>query len=524
MKTSVYPLGIQSFRKLRENGYIYIDKTAVIYDLVNDGTYYFLSRPRRFGKSLLVSTLEEFFRGNRELFRGLAIDTLIPEPWEEHAVLHFDMSPQTYTTLTALDDHLERCLRGYEAIYGQDDSDRSSPHRFESLINHAYEATGRQVVVLIDEYDVPIIRCMDNPEFLEHNKALLHDFYGVMKAMDAKLRFVLLTGVGKLGKLSVFSGLNNIRDISMSPKYSTICGITEEELHRYFEEGVSDLAKEKECTVDEAYVLLKKMYDGYHFAQDLRDIYNPYSILNCLATQQLAGFWFESGTPTHLLHVLTSSNEELSRLEGATVSAGRLSSTDVIQYHPVPFMFYTGYLTIKSFKKEGWDDMDDLIFTLGYPNREVARGFINQLVPAVTALNRDKAAVYVRELRDLLNSGDIEGFMSAMKSFYAGIPYELESRNEYFYQNVMYCVGRLLGFYVQAEYRTSAGRIDLVLGTKTTVYIIEFKLDGTAEDALAQIERKEYALPFALDGRTIVKVGANFDPTTRTLGQWIVKY
>ena len=521
METSVYPLGIQSFRKLREEGCIYVDKTAVIYDLVNDGTYYFLSRPRRFGKSLLVSTLEEFFRGNRELFRGLAIDTLIPEPWEEHAVLHFDMSPQTYTTLTALDDHLERCLRGYEAIYGQDDSDRSSPHRFESLINHAYEATGRQVVVLIDEYDVPIIRCMDKPEFLEHNKALLHDFYGVMKAMDAKLRFVLLTGVGKLGKLSVFSGLNNIRDISILPKFSTICGITETELHQYFESGISELAASRGKSVDDTYLLLKNTYDGYHFADDMKDVYNPYSILNCLADVRIRSYWFETGTPTHLIQVLRNSAADLSRLDGSKISEAKLLSTDVIQYEPVPFMFYTGYLTIKASECDDWGDVT---YTLGYPNREVAKGFVNLLLPMVTSMSGDTAENYVMTLRSLLTADDIEGFMSAMKSFYAGIPYELESRNEYFYQNVMYCVGKLLGFYVQAEYRTSAGRIDLVLGTKTTVYIIEFKLDGTAEDALAQIERKEYALPFALDGRRVVKVGANFDPTTRTLGQWIVKY
>ena len=516
MKSPLYPIGVQSFRKLRETGCIYVDKTADIYNLITGGTYYFLSRPRRFGKSLLVSTLEEFFRGNRELFKGLAIDSLVPETWEEHAVLHFDMSPQTYTTLQALDDHLDKNLRTYEAIYGHDEHDRSLPHRFESLIDHAYEATGRRVVVLIDEYDVPIIRCMNNQEFLDHNKALLHDFYGVMKAKDAKLRFVLLTGVGKLGKLSVFSGLNNILDISILPKYSSICGITEDELHRYFEDGVRSLADSRGWSTEKTYDELKQMYDGYHFAEDLKDIYKPYSILNCLATQKLGSYWFQSGTPTHLLHVLKTSEDDLSKLNGTTISAETLDSTDVIQYQPAPFMFYTGYLTIASY------DERRNRYVLKYPNKEVERGFLQNLLPLLSDKGSVKTDNFVNNCCDMIDENRIDDFMEAMKAFYSGIPYDLESRNEYFYQNVMYCVAKLLGFYVQAEYHTSAGRIDLVLGNSDTVYVIEFKLDGSAEEALAQIEDKGYTMPFAIDSRRVVKVGANFDPATRTLEKWIV--
>ncbi len=516
MKSPLYPIGVQSFRKLRETGCIYVDKTADIYNLITGGTYYFLSRPRRFGKSLLVSTLEEFFRGNRELFKGLAIDSLVPETWEEHAVLHFDMSPQTYTTLQALDDHLDKNLRTYEAIYGHDEHDKSMPHRFESLIDHAYEATGRRVVVLIDEYDVPIIRCMNNQEFLDHNKALLHDFYGVMKAKDAKLRFVLLTGVGKLGKLSVFSGLNNILDISILPKYSSICGITEDELHRYFEDGVRELAASHGWSTERTYDELKQMYDGYHFAEDLKDIYNPFSILNCLATQKLGSYWFQSGTPTHLLHVLKTSEDDLSKLNGTTISAETLDSADVIQYQPTPFMFYTGYLTIKSY------DERRRRYTLRYPNAEVEQGFIGSLLPLISSKNVVTTDNFVYNCCDMIDENRIDDFMKAMKAFYAGIPYDLESRNEYFYQNVMYCVAKLLGYYVQAEYHTSAGRIDLVLGNRDTVYVIEFKLDGSAEEALAQIEDKGYTMPFAIDSRRVVKVGANFDPATRTLEKWIV--
>ena len=519
MKISEYPLGIQSFRELRSNGCIYVDKTADIYNLVSGTKYYFMSRPRRFGKSLLVSTLEEFFSGNRELFKGLAIDSLMPEEWEKHPVLHFDLSRQRYTSPGDLPDILNEILCEYERIYGTDGTQVSDAQRFGGLIDRAYEQTGKSVVVLVDEYDVPIINCLEDAALMEENRKLLRGFYGVMKSRDSKLRFVLLTGVGKLGKLSVFSGLNNIRDITLDRTFSTICGITEDELHRYFDEGVGELAAVNGRTTDEAYRNLKLMYDGYHFAKDLTDIYNPFSILYCLVRQELGSYWFETGTPEHLIHVLKSSNENLSKFDGIRVSEGRLGSSDVIKYDPVPFMFYTGYLTIKG-TQDFW--MGDVEYVLGYPNTEVARGFVSMLLPMVSSMSESAAEDYVRVLRERIYDNDIDGFLSTMKAFYAGIPYEMESRNEFFYQNIMYCIGKLLGFYVQAEYRTSAGRIDLVLANPQTIYVIEFKLDGTAEEALAQIESKDYALPFVLDGRRVVKVGANFDSRTRTLDRWII--
>ena len=516
MKISEYPLGIQSFRKLREQGCIYIDKTAEIFNLVSGSNYYFLSRPRRFGKSLLVSTLEEFFSGNRELFKGLAIDSLMPEEWEKHPVLHFDLSGKSYREIGDIENSFNAMLGRYENIYGCADAALTPPLRFERLIRNAYEKTGKNVVVLIDEYDQPIIKCFDSPEVLEYNRKALHDFYEVMKQMDSMLRFVLLTGVGKLGKLSVFSGLNNIRDITLDRTFSTICGITEDELHRYFDEGVGELAATNGRTVDETYQDLKKMYDGYHFAEDLTDIYNPFSILNCLVSRKLRPYWFESGTPTHLLHVLKHSKEDLARLNGAVIAEDMLNSADVIRYQPVPFMFYTGYLTIQSYNERRQ------AYTLRYPNHEVEQGFLRNLLPMISSKDSLDTSNFVLDCCDMIDEGRIDDFMKAMKAFYAGIPYEMESRNEFFYQNIMYCIGKLLGFYVQAEYRTSAGRIDLVLANPQTIYVIEFKLDGTAEEALAQIESRDYALPFALDGRRVVKVGANFDSRTRTLDRWII--
>lgn len=519
MNISEYPLGIQSFEKLRSNGYIYVDKTGLIFNLVFGTKYYFLSRPRRFGKSLLVSTLEEFFLGRRELFKGLAIDTLLPDKWEKHAVLHLDLSGNSYGKTGDIDKALSWLVEKYERTFGLEKTDKPVPIRFERLINSAYEQSGRGVVILIDEYDAPIVSCFDNPEVLEYNRTNLHDFYAVMKKMDSKLRFVLLTGVGKLGKISAFSGLNNLRDITMDPEYATICGLTGEELHGYFDSGIRELAAEHGWSADEAYLKLKKMYDGYHFARNLKDIYNPFSIIYCLVEKRLGDYWFASGTPSHLLYVLQQSRVDLSRLNGAEISVSSLNSADVIQYDPVPFMFYTGYLTIKSYEQEEFGD--DTV-TLGYPNLEVSRGFLYQLLPMVTAVTESEAGSYIRELTRRLRTGDIDGFMETMRIFYAGIPYELSVRNEYYYQNVMYCIARLLGFSVQAEYRTSCGRIDLVVANAETIYVIEFKFDGSAEEALAQIESKEYALPFALDGRRVVKIGANFSPSTRTLDKWII--
>lgn len=516
MKISEYPLGIQSFKELRSNDCIYIDKTELIYDLLSGTKFYFLSRPRRFGKSLLVSTLEEFFLGNRELFKGLAIDSLIPGEWERHAVLHFDLSGNSYRKVGDIERSLGWILEKYEQQYGLQKTDEPAPIRFERLINTAYEKSGRGVVVLIDEYDSPIVNSFENTELLEYNRNALHDFYAVMKKSDPMLRFVLLTGVGKLGKLSVFSGLNNIRDITMNSRFSTICGITEAELHKYFEKGIRQLAESHGWTVDEAYARLKKMYDGYHFAKDLTDIYNPYSILNCLADGEMKSYWFASGTPSHLLHVLKESKSDLSKLSGAEATEATLDSADVIQFDPVPFMFYTGYLTVNSF------DERRRRYRLRYPNEEVEQGFLQNLLPMITSKVESATGNFVFDCCDMIEEGRIEEFMQAMKAFYAGIPYELSVRNEYYYQNVMYCVGKLLGFYVQAEYRTSHGRIDLVLANTATIYVIEFKLDGSAEEALSQIESKDYALSFAIDGRHVVKVGANFSPVTRTLDKWII--
>lgn len=408
-------------------------------------------------------------------------------------------------------------LEDYEEKYGRKSSETTPKLRFGGIIDRAYRQTGQQVVVLIDEYDLPIINNIHNPALEKANRSDLKDFYGVMKSMDAKLRFVLLTGVGKLGHLSVFSDLNNLRDITLNPVYSTICGITKEELHLYFDEGIQELADAKGWTKERTYAELKIQYDGYHFAENLKDVYNPFSILNCLADNKIKDYWFQTGTPSHLFHILRNSKEEIAALNGSKITESALTSADVIAYNPVTYMFYTGYLTIKAYRERYSQ------FTLGYPNREVENGFVGALLPIITDSKQKDTTNLILQCADLIDQDRIDDFLEALRAFFAKIPYDLESRNEFFYQNVIYCVATLLGCYVQAEYHTSKGRIDLVIGSPTTVYIMELKLDGSPLLVLDQIDRRHYALPFALDGRRVVKIGVNFSSDSRTIDSWIME-
>lgn len=511
-----YPIGESSFRAIREGGWLYVDKTADIHRLVNENTYLFLSRPRRFGKSLLVSTLHEYFNGNRDLFTGLAINSIEPNPWPKHAVLHIDFNAQIYTAKSNLSAIIDEHLEQWESVYGKSDTEGTVVRRFMGVIDRAYKATGRGVVVLVDEYDKPIIDCMDRPELMEANLELLRSFYGAMKSTQGQLRFVFLTGVGKMGNMNVFSGLNNIRDLTLSTRFSTICGITEAELYQYFSQGVTLLADNNGWSVEEAYVRLKKRYDGYHFASDLNDVYNPFSILNALADSRLKDYWYRTGTPTRLIKALQNLDIPLSEISPCECDGNTLEDSDVAKNNPLPLLYNTGYLTIKSYD----NDLD--IYTLGFPNDEVMQGFIHNLIPFVSRLSEREASNYVINCLRAIRTGNLDEFFTTMRCFFAGFPYDLITANESHYQDVLYCICKLLGFYVQAEYKTSQGRIDMMLGTDTTIYIMEFKLDGTAEEALAQIEARHYTLPWADDGRRIVKVGVNFSRATRTIDRFII--
>ena len=513
MANIVYPIGIQSFVEIRSLGSIYVDKTALVHELVDTGKYYFLSRPRRFGKSLLISTLHEYFSGNRAIFKGLAIESLEPGEWPCHPVLHIDFNGQLYDSKTSVGEVLESCLREWEREYGASDASMSYALRFGAVIRNAVEKTGRQVVVLIDEYDKPILDVLGDRELEENNREVLRSFYSVMKSQDANLRFVMLTGVGKLPQMNVFSGLNNIEDISMNPIYSTICGVTEPELREYFGKGVSDLAEANGLTVAETYEALKANYDGYHFAGDMRDVYNPYSLLTALKNRMITDSWYRTGTPTHLIKALKRAEAPIEDLDGTVCSFDQLLNGNVTGDDIVATLYYTGYLTIKEF-----DRMTNT-FVLGYPNGEVRRGFLQNVLGVLTRVGDGRASTIVIELLMKVRSGDISGYLEKLRSFFADFPYELIKRNEAHYQDVIYCITKLLGFYVQAEYRTSSGRADMILGTKEAVYVFEFK---GAEAAMSQIDAKEYALPFAADGRRIVKVAVSFSSETRNIADWTI--
>ena len=514
--SKIYPVGIQSFEKIREGGYCYIDKTSLIYNLVKSGQYYFLSRPRRFGKSLLISTLEAYFLGKKELFKGLAMEGL-EKDWTTHPVLHLDLNTQKYDTPEALNNVLEENLNYWESLYGASESEIGVARRFNGIIRRAAEKAGQKVVVLVDEYDKPMLQAIGNEPLLTDYRNTLKAFYGVLKSCDKYLCFALLTGVTKFSKVSVFSDLNNLMDISLSNRFANICGITENELYRDLEEDIRLLAEANGMNETEARQTLKEWYDGYHFAENTEDIYNPFSLLNTLAEMKFGSYWFETGTPTFLVELLQRSKYDLHRLAEEMATADSLGGIDTMETNPVPILYQSGYLTIKGFDKEF------RTYELGFPNKEVEEGFTKFLLPNYASLSSGNPSFeissFVREVR----SGNIDAFMRRLQSFFADTPYELARDLERHYQNVLFIVFKLLGFYTRAEYRTSNGRIDMVVKTDRYIYVMEFKLDGTAEEAIRQINEKGYAAPFASDGRTLYKIGVNFSNAIRGIEGWIVE-
>ena len=516
MSEMKFPVGIQSFEDLRNKGFVYIDKTALVYQLVDTGKYYFLSRPRRFGKSLLMSTIEAYLSGRKDLFEGLALEKLETE-WTQYPILHLDLNSQKYDTPEALTEVLDETLTKWETVYGSNDAEIGLGRRFGGVMQRAYEKTGRQVVVLIDEYDKPLLQAYGNDDLLNDYRGTLKAFYGNLKSCDKYIKFALLTGVTKFGKVSVFSDLNNLMDISMDLRYAPICGITEGELHDYFDNEIQLLAEAQKMTVEETYAKLKEDFDGYHFHEDAEGMYNPFSILNTLAKRQFRDYWFETGTPTLLVDMLRNCDYDLAALTSEEVT------TDVLDCifdndNPLPVIFQSGYLTIKSYDKEF------NTFTLCYPNREVKEGFIRFLLPYYTQNKRHNTFDLRRFVQDL-RSGRVEEFMTRLQSLFADTPYLLVhgGDRERHYHNVIYLLTRLMGFYVKAEYQTAAGRIDMVLETSDYVYVMEFKLNGSAEEALQQINDKGYALPFLSSGKKVFKIGINFSAETKSIDRWAIE-
>jgi hypothetical protein len=509
------PIGIQDFESLRNDGYLYVDKTAYVYQLVTTNRYYFLSRPRRFGKSMLISTLHAYFDGKKELFDGLAIAKL-EKNWTKYPVLHLDLNLIKKGDGNALNSLLNEALCGWEEIYGKRESETTFGLRFKGVIKRANEKTGQRVVILVDEYDKPILQAIDNDKQQEDYRSTLKEFYGVLKTMDSYIKFAFLTGVTKFGKVSVFSDLNNLMDISMDREYAGICGITDEEIDTLFAPYVARLADELEISVTEAREELRQHYDGYHFCKKSVGIYNPFSLLNTFQKRELNDYWFETGTPSYLVYLLKKHNYNLEKMATAIVGDSVLNSIDPQSTNPIPVIYQSGYLTIKEYYPRF------RTYRLGFPNKEVEEGFMNFLLPYYTPLRSDESDFNIQEFVSEIEAGRVDDFMRRLSSFFADTPYELVKDLENHYQNVLFIVAKLMGFYVRAEYHTSQGRIDMVVQTADRTYVMEFKLDGTAEEALQQINDKGYTLPFECDERQIVKIGVNFSSTTRNIEKWIV--
>ena len=511
-----YPIGIQTFSEIITQGYVYVDKTEHVYNLAHGGKYYFLSRPRRFGKSLLVSTLDAYFSGKSELFKGLAIEKL-EQDWKTYPVLRLSFGGTAYTEKQNLYDKLDAFFTSYEQIYDVKNVYTTYGERFNTLINAVYQTTGKQVVILIDEYDKPIVDNIDNQELMDYCRTQLQGMYSVMKEQDANIRFGFLTGVSKIGKLSVFSGLNNLKDISLVTRYNDICGISESELHEYFDDEIQAFSNRLKISKDECYTRLKAQYDGYRFSdEEAEGIYNPFSLLNALSDKSIKDYWFETATPSLLVKVIEQTSFDLSSISDLHTSATFLANADSIFDNPVPLLFQTGYLTIKDYNTDG------RFYDLQFPNNEVKSGFFNYLLPFYAPIKAGVDDTLVYKLRMSLVSGDADGFMKQLHSLFARTPYQIQSDCEKDFQYAMFIIVQLLGIDIQAEYQTSDGRIDLLVRTDKFIYIIEIKLDGTADEALQQIEEKDYAAPFAADTRKIFKIGVNFDKQTRRLGEWVV--
>ncbi len=524
-----YPIGIQTFEKIITEGYRYVDKTKYIFDIVSKGQFYFLSRPRRFGKSLLLTTIEALFKGKRELFRGLAIDSMEWD-WQPHEVLHLDLNLRNYREEDSLTSILDVNLKHWEKLYNIEKESDKLVDRFASVIRKAYEISGRGVVILIDEYDKPLVATISDKKLQKAHRNQLQAFYGVLKSLDQYIKFGMLTGVSRFSKVSIFSGLNNLQDISLLPEFNGLCGISETELNKYFAESMADMAKAMDMTVEEIHDELKTNYDGYHFASVGEDIYNPFSLLNTFKGKMFGSYWFSTGTTSDLVEILENATFAIPELEGYHCKENLLTGSDIYLTNPVPLFFQTGYLTIKGYNSRFKQ------YILGFPNKEVAEGFSDFLMNSYMR-GRDSSQLISEFVLDV-EAGRPEAFMSKLKSFTAGIPYDLirkENGEEYsavgwitgdkevHYQNVMFVVMKLMGFYTHTEYKTSDGRMDMVVETPDYVYLMEFKIDSTPEEALQQINEKEYALPFELDHRKLFKIGANFDTKTRRLENWIIE-
>ncbi len=505
MALKLYPIGIQTFEEIINRQLLYIDKTEYIYRMAHSGgKHFFLSRPRRFGKSLLVTTLQSYFEGKKDLFKGLAIEQLEQE-WTEYPVLHFDLSGGKHMEKEQLEEYLGYRLQEEEKKWGITEPAKGANNRLIDLINTAYEKTGKQVVVLIDEYDAPLLDVVHEETQLPVLRNVMRNFYSPLKYSEAKLRFVFLTGITKFSQLSIFSELNNISNISMDEPYAGICGITEEEMLTQMSEDIDLLADKLKLTREETIGKLKAQYDGYHFTYPSPDVYNPFSLLNCFAKQKLDSYWFGSGTPTYLINMMRKFGVNPSQLGKTKAKSASFDAATETMSSLTPLLYQSGYLTIKDYDEEADT------YTLDIPNREITVGLFDSLLPGYLERSTDEGRVVMAELSVLIKRGNIDGALQLLADFLETVPYCDNTHYEGHWQQTLYIMFALLTDYnIQVEQRTANGRIDITLETQTSVYVMELKLNGSVEEALAQIESRRYADAFKLQDKPVVKVGMNF--------------
>lgn len=519
-----YPCGVADFPKLRNQGCVYVDKTDLVYELAQTN-FVFLSRPRRFGKSLLCSTLKAYFEGRKELFDGLKIMELEHE-WKKYPVLHFSISMLKDMPIELMASGLGFQLRGYEDIYGEPGSDETTPgKRLAGLIRRSHQQTGLPAVVIIDEYDAPMLTYMHDEEHKAQARKILQEFYQTLKDCDSEERFVFITGITKFSQMSIFSTINNLSNITMNPKYASICGITESELHEVFDNDVEMLAEEYGVSKEEMYAQLKNKYDGYHFCKKSEDIYNPYSLLLAFFNCELNSYWFASGTPTFILEEFKRCNANLLDMDGAEAEAEEFDQPTESLENPLPLLYQAGYLTIKDYNPNSFT------YILGLPNAEVRGGMMKNILPIVNGTKGPENASYATTIRSSLAKGNYERAKTALQSFMLSIPYMQQGKDELkdlakyeaLYQRDLYIFFSGMSALVQCEVMMATGRVDLVMRMGNKVYVCEFKVNASAKSAIEQIDRNRYYEPWRAVQRKIVKIGARFDVKKRTLEDWNVE-
>lgn len=526
MQERKYPIGIQTFSEIRKGGYVYIDKTDLVWNLAHDAKYIFLSRPRRFGKSLLTTTLDSYFQGRKDLFEGLKIMALEKE-WESYPVIHLDLSvTKAETTVEGLRNVLLRLLEPFKAIYGESGEYETSPGgQFSGIIHRAFVKTGKQVAVIIDEYDAPLLDKLHDKELLEQFRNVMQEFYVQLKANEAKIKFCFITGITKFSQLSIFSTINNLTNVSMHKKYAAICGITEEEFATDMAPDIAMLAQEYECTPEEMHAKLKLQYDGYRYADVSPDIYNPFSLLKCFGLKKIASYWFESGTPTFLIRQMQHFRTDITTMEWIEASASAFDRPTEAMENALPLLYQSGYITIKDYDKE----TDSYILSI--PNKEVRVGLIDGMIPSYIGLDSSRVQDgFALKFWRALKRNDLDTAMQEMKAFLAGIPYVegfqkklAEVKNyEGFYEYTFWLIFNMLNVYARTLVKCTDGRIDFVVQMPETTWVFELKVNGTAQEALDQINGKGYALPYQTEGREVVKVGVQFDRDTMTVGEYLV--